>query len=362
MTATEPTTDLARVVRIRDEYDDAKIALIKRTIAKDATDDELELFVNVCQRTGLNPLAKQIYCIHRMDRQSGQKRMTIQTAIDGYRLIAERTGRYAGQLGPFWCGKDGKWVDVWLAKEAPSAAKVGIIKDGFKEPLWGVALWNAYVQTSNFWKPDGHGPGQLAKCAEALALRKAFPQELSGLYTSEEMEQANEPTGPAPNVPVPNSRGKGSWPTHVPKTSKAEDAAAVMDAEYAATVRGEVPLTKEDHFINAARILDDATIEVEDQVTGEVTKHPRPSKELFKKLQVLRREANISDKSWKAGLIKYYKVDSSTLLHTKQVEDMIDRLQLTIDKGKRAMDDLVVSVKEMFPGATEVTTNEGEDR
>ena len=101
---------------------------------------------------------------------------------------------------------------------------------------------------------------------------------------------------------------------------------------------------------------------MEDQVTGEVTKHPRPSKALFQKLQVLRREANINDKSWKSGLIKYYKVDSSTLLHTKQVEDMIDRLQLTIDKGKRAMDDLVVSVKEMFPGATEVTTNEGNDK
>lgn len=162
------------------------------------------------------------------------------------------------------------------------------------------------------------------------------------------------PASPSPNVPIPNRNGKGSWPKHVSKTSPAEDAAAVMDAEYAAVVRGEVALTKEDHFLNAARILDDATIEVEDQVTGEVTKHPRPSKEAFKKLQTLRRECNVSDKSWKAGLIKYYKVDSSTLLYAKQVADMIDRLQLTIDKGRRAMDDLVVSVKEMFPGAREV--------
>jgi hypothetical protein len=251
-----------------------------------------------------------------------------------------------------WCGEDGVWKDVWLSKTPPAAAKVGIIRSDFKEPLWAVATWTSYVQASPMWTKMG--PTMIAKCAESLGLRRAFPQELSGLYTSEEMEQAGEPATQSPNVPIPSKAGKGSWPQHVSKTSKAEDASAAMDAEYAAVVRGEVPLTKEDHFINAARIIDEKTVEVEDQVTGEVTPHPRPSKEAFKKLQALRRECNVSEKSWKAGLIKYYKVDSSTLLHSAQCADMIDRLQLTIDKGKRAMDDLVVSVKEMFPGAKEV--------
>jgi len=178
-------------------FDNTKIELIKRQIAKGASDDELKMFLYQCQRTGLDPFSRQIYAISRKekDKASGNwvTKMSTQVSIDGLRLIAERTGKYAGQLGPVWCGTDGAWVDVWLKPEPPSAARVGVMRNDFKEPVYGVALYTEYVQSYE-GKPMGLWAKMpalmLAKCAESLALRKAFPQEMSGIYTREEMSHS----------------------------------------------------------------------------------------------------------------------------------------------------------------------------
>jgi phage recombination protein Bet len=183
-------------------YTQQQVDLVKRTLMpRGATDDELALFLSTANRMGLDPFANQIRAIRRKEYNADTKQYTekisIEPGIDGFRLVAARTRELEGRLGPYWCGPDGKWVDAWLRDDPPAAAKVGILRRGYREPLVAVAHWREYRQTkrdgavTSMWSQ--RPAGQLAKCAEALALRAAFPHELGGVYTSDEMAQAGRP-------------------------------------------------------------------------------------------------------------------------------------------------------------------------
>lgn len=221
-----------------------QLDLLRRTVAKGLTDDEFALYMTVAQRTGLDPFRRQIHAFKRFDPLLGRKAMAIVVGIDGYRHSASRTGEDDGQRGPFWCGADRQWRDVWLDPDPPRAAKVFVYRRGRRRPYSAVALWDSYVQTEETGEPVAmwrkHGPGQLAKCAEALALRKAFPAELSGTHTHDELgaDAVDAPlTEHAEDIASP-AAGFAASTAIVPST---EPAAASM-----ATVAPPKPLTEEE--------------------------------------------------------------------------------------------------------------------
>jgi phage recombination protein Bet len=158
--------------------------LISTTIAPGCSNDELRLFAYACQRTGLDPFSRQIYAIKR-----GGK-LTIQVSIDGLRSIAERTGQLDGSQS-YWCGPDGVWVDAWLDSKPPAAAKTVIHRKGCAHPFSATARFADFNAGQGLWSKMPSV--MIAKCSEAQALRRAFPADLSGVYSTDEMDQAVEP-------------------------------------------------------------------------------------------------------------------------------------------------------------------------
>ncbi|NUS76738.1 MAG: phage recombination protein Bet [Streptomyces sp.] len=201
------TTDIAQAggsLAIRADqtgWTDDQAAVLRQTgIDNDVTNAELASFLHLCQRTQLDPFSRQIYLIGRWDNRQKRKVFTPQTGIDGYRVIAHRviaeTRHTFGYEDTLWCDSNGQWRDVWLSASAPAAAKVTVLRNG--QRFSAVALYREYVQTDRNDNPTrmwaNMGANQIAKCAETLALRKAFPHDLAGVYTAEEMAQANNPS------------------------------------------------------------------------------------------------------------------------------------------------------------------------
>lgn len=195
-------------------FTDEQTKALEHIGVQDASNGDLRVFFHVCQRTGLDPFARQIYMI---GRKSGERqpdgswvdvvKQTIQTGIDGFRLIGRRAADQRGESisveAPEWAHPDGSWRPVWSREWGhPVAARVTIRRGG--EPFTATALFDEYAQTkrngdlTQMWSQ--RPAGQIAKCAEALAWRMAFPQDLSGIYTDDETAHASNPQPVAEQV------------------------------------------------------------------------------------------------------------------------------------------------------------------
>lgn len=175
---------MSNVIQLQEPYEVARsfseeqIEIIKNVVARGLTQNEFAMFLYICKRHNLDPIAKQIYAVKR----GGQ--MTIQTGIDGLRLIAERTGKYApGKSTEFSYDENKNLISA--------TAFVKKFSGGEWHQISATAFLSEYRATTPIWKQMPHV--MLEKCAEARALRRAFPSDLSGLYSEEEMEQTNVP-------------------------------------------------------------------------------------------------------------------------------------------------------------------------
>lgn len=186
------TTQLARALAQElGDWTADQIEVIREQVAAGTSDAEFAFFMNVAKARGLDPFCRQIHAVMRWDGKKQREVMAIQTGIDGYRLIADRTGCYVGN-------DDAEFVTE-PGNPYPIAARVTVWKlaGGQRCAFTATARWSEYVGTKKGGAPTRMWASKpylmLAKCAEALALRKAFPGDLSGLYTNEEMAQAGAP-------------------------------------------------------------------------------------------------------------------------------------------------------------------------
>ena len=210
-------------------YDAKMVALIRRTVASDCSDDEFNLFVHQARSLGLDPLRRQIYAFvyGKKAKDQSKRKMSIITGIDGFRSIAERTGDYRPD-------DDEPSIETDPDLKGPSNP-VGIVKatvrvykfsHGDWHKVTASAYWDEFAPIKEEWSEsnrveDGHWPdgnvkykvvaakgatkvktlddsGQwakmprlmLAKVAEALALRKAWPDNFANVYAAEEMDRA----------------------------------------------------------------------------------------------------------------------------------------------------------------------------
>jgi hypothetical protein len=226
------------------EFSPTELAALKKEHAPGATDEQFELWIADCKRRGLVPVRDVLLQLRTVDEYDPAVRAKVKktkaiyiTTIGAIRKLAERTGKYAGQLPSKWIYLDENHRPT-IESEVPLpdpkderlplqpwAARATILRKDFSEPISVVARFWAYAQKSNYegketptamWSMKGRGVEQLEKCAESLAFRKGYPEEIAGLYIAEElMNTEDEPA----NLPVQTPTVEPPKPASVPEVN-----------------------------------------------------------------------------------------------------------------------------------------------
>ena len=285
------------VLAIRDDqtrFDEVQLAALKSLGLEDVPAGEADLFFHVAKRSGLDPFSKQIYLIARTKTKrrfdSGAREWvddgeetsyTIQTGIDGYRVLGHRAARLRGDVLEVteteWHGKAGGWTDVWLDSAPPAAARVTIRVNG--SAFTATAMYSEYVQLTG--SGDRRRPNsmwskmpanQLAKCAEAAAWRLAYPADFSGIVLEDAVQVIDEdggavrvstdPAAPATRRGLDSVRAKvrenRARPKVKPKALEFDDAPAPSAAPEAPAPIGEATVLHLSEQMTDAGLIADA--------------------------------------------------------------------------------------------------------
>lgn len=227
-----------------------ELDLVRKTVAAGATDAELKLFLYDCSRRGIHPLDRLLHFTKRGGRY------TPVTSIDFMRAQAAMSGEMAGSDDPVFLAED--------ESGRPLAALVTVYRltQGQRFGYAATARWSEYCpDNAPMWKRMPFT--MLGKCAEALALRKAFPQQLAGLYSREEMDQADKGGGNGYLIEAPAGVAASS--------PRASDEVAVAPDAYALTITSvRVTPTKNVNVTKAVLVLSDGreVTTLNPQITG----------------------------------------------------------------------------------------------
>lgn len=188
-----------------------QLALVRKTAAKDANPVEFDQFIEFCRMARLNPLRKQVYLFIFHKNKPDKRQSVFVTAIDGLRAIADRSGNYRPDPEPARITYDEKLKGP-LNPQGILKTQVTVFKwaHGDWHAVAGEAYWAEFAPIRDVWKEDETGkrvktdqkeldPSKegwsrmphimISKVAEAQALRKGWPEDLSGLYGEEEVDR-----------------------------------------------------------------------------------------------------------------------------------------------------------------------------